>query len=116
MKKLVIFLASGILAACSSSDPNLSYSNEPILNVEANLAPQIEAKAERNQAWVKNKSTQPLNVTYHLYWYDNLGVTQIWPIQAESRTGALLLQPNEKKSLDLSKPTSKSQNYRLYLQ
>lgn len=116
MKKFVIFLASGILAACSNSDPNLSYSDQPILNIDAHLASKIEAKAEPYQAWVKNKTAQSLTVNYHLYWYDSLGVTQIWSAQQDNQSGLLLLQPNEKKSFELTKPTPQSKNYRLYLQ
>lgn len=116
MKKYLILLAAGLLTACSSSVPNLVYSEQPILNITAQLAPQIEAKAAPNQAWVKNKSSQPLTVHYHLYWYNKMGVTQIWPNGDDHIAGKLLLQPQEQKAFDLHKPTPQSQNYRLYLQ
>ncbi|OOF59693.1 YcfL family protein [Rodentibacter myodis] len=116
MKKSLIFLAALVLAACSASNPNLVHTDTPILNITAELAPRIEAKAGSNSAWVKNKSTQPLNVNYHLFWYDAQGVTQVWEQQRESVSGNFRLQPQEQKAIELIKPTPESTNYRLYLQ
>lgn len=116
MKKSLIILASLVLAACSSSVPNLVHTNEPILNITAALAPAIEAKASTNSAWVKNKTAQPINVNYHLFWYNAQGVTQVWEQQRESIEGNLHLQPQEQKAIELTKPTPESTNYRLYLQ
>ena len=116
MKKSLIILASLVLAACSSSVPNLVHTHSPILNITADLAPLIEANADSNSAWVKNKSTQPINVNYHLFWYNAQGVTQVWEQQRESISGNVSLKPQEKKALELTKPTPESTNYRLYLQ
>ena len=82
-----------MLVACSSSEQNLTYSTKPILNITSSLS----------------------NISYHLYWYDHLGVTQIWENQQESYSAQFLLKPQEQKSIDLTKPTVESKNYRLYL-
>ncbi|QPB42267.1 DUF1425 domain-containing protein [Rodentibacter haemolyticus] len=116
MKKSLILLSAFVLAACSNSDPNLVHTNTPILNVAAELTTNIEAKVSSNSAWVKNKSTQPINVNYRLFWYNAQGVTQVWDQQRESLSGNLHLQPQEQKAVELAKPTPESTNYRLYLQ
>lgn len=116
MKKSLIILAGFILSACSVSGPNLVHTNTPILNITAELAPTVEAKVSAASAWVKNKSTQPINVNYHLFWYNAQGVTQVWTDQRESLAGNFRLQPQERKSIELMKPTLESTNYRLYLQ
>ncbi|MCQ9121512.1 hypothetical protein BKG95_03205 [Rodentibacter pneumotropicus] len=116
MKKSLVILASLVLSACSVSGPNLVHTNNPILNITAELAPVVEAKVSANSAWVKNKSTQPINVNYHLFWYNAQGVTQVWTDQRESLVGNLRLQAQERKAIELMKPTLESTNYRLYLQ
>lgn len=116
MKKHIVILASLALAACSSSESNLIYSTKPILNMTANIAPFVDVQISEKYATVKNKTTEPLNVNYHLYWYDALGVTQTWENQKESDSGKLLLQSKEQKAIELIKPTAESKNYRLYLQ
>lgn len=116
MKKYLICAAAFVLAACSSSPQNLAYSTDPILNIDANLAPYIESRVSTNSAWVKNNSTQWLDVNYHLYWYDAQGITQVWQGEKESFSAKLHLQPQEKRVIELRKPTPESVNYRLYLQ
>ena len=49
----------------------------------ANLAPALDVDLSDNTAALKNKTTQQLNVLYHLYWYNTQGVTQVWPNQQE---------------------------------
>ncbi|BFU59422.1 MULTISPECIES: DUF1425 domain-containing protein [Rodentibacter] len=116
MKKSLILLSAFVLTACSNSGSNLVHTNTPILNVAAELAANVEAKVSSNSAWVKNKRTQPIKVNYHLFWYNNQGVTQVWEQQRESLSGNLRLQPQEQKAIELAKPTPESTNYRLYLQ
>ncbi|OOF63112.1 DUF1425 domain-containing protein [Rodentibacter pneumotropicus] len=116
MKKSLVILASLVLSACSVSGPNLVHTNNPILNITAELAPVVEAKVSADSAWVKNKSSQPINVNYHLFWYNAQGVTQVWTDQRESLVGNLRLQAQERKAIELMKPTLESTNYRLYLQ
>lgn len=116
MKKYLILSTSFVLAACSSSVPNLVHTESPILNITENLAIKVEAKVNPDSAWVKNKSEQPINVNYHLFWYNAEGVTQVWQQQQESVSGNLHLQPQEQKAIELAKPTPESTNYRLYLQ
>ncbi|VEH66194.1 Uncharacterised protein [Rodentibacter pneumotropicus] len=55
MKKSLVILASLVLSACSVSGPNLVHTNNPILNITAELAPVVEAKVSANSAWVKIK-------------------------------------------------------------
>ena len=95
---------------------NIVGTNKPILNMAANLAPALDVDLSDNTAALKNKTTQQLNVLYHLYWYNTQGVTQVWPNQQESQSGNILLQPQEKKVFELPKPSTESTNYRLYLQ
>lgn len=116
MKKSLIIFSSIVLSACSVSGPNLVHTNKPILNITAELAPVVDAKVSADSAWVKNKTTQPINVNYHLFWYNAQGVTQVWSDQRESLVGNLRLQAKEGKSIELMKPTLESTNYRLYLQ
>ncbi|OOF41108.1 hypothetical protein BKK47_02220 [Rodentibacter mrazii] len=116
MKKSLIIFSSIVLSACSVSGPNLVHTNNPILNITAELAPVVEVKVSADSAWVKNKSAQPINVNYHLFWYNAQGITQVWTDQRESVVGKLRLQAQESKAIELMKPTSESTNYRLYLQ
>ncbi|AOF52484.1 hypothetical protein BKG91_01900 [Rodentibacter caecimuris] len=116
MKKLLIIFAGLVLSACSVSGPNLVHTNTPILNITAELASVVEANVSADSAWVKNKTSQPVNVNYHLFWYNAQGVTQVWADQRESVVGNLRLQPQARQSVELIKPTLESTNYRLYLQ
>ena len=84
MKKYFLILASLVLAACSSSVENLTYSTKPILNITSNLSPLIQVETSQKSALIKNKSQQLLNISYYLYWYDHLGVTQIWEISKKA--------------------------------
>ena len=115
MKKILITATVLFLTACSSA-PNIVGTNKPILNMAANLAPALDVDLSDNTAALKNKTTQQLNVLYHLYWYNTQGVTQVWPNQQESQSGNILLQPQEKKVFELPKLSTESTNYRLYLQ
>jgi uncharacterized protein HI_0960 len=116
MKKLLISVALLGLAACSSKAPNLLGTDQPILNIAANLAPLVDVRTASNAAYITNKSQQQLKVFYHLYWYNAQGVTQLWPQQQESLAGNLVLQAKQQQMLSLAKPTPESTNYRLYLQ
>ncbi len=106
-----------MLVACSSSEQNLTYSTKPISILRPSaFSPLIQVETTQKSAVLeKNKSQQLLNISYHLYWYDHLGVTQIWENQQESYSAQFLLKPQEQKSIDLTKPTVESKNYRLYL-
>ncbi|MDO4626378.1 MAG: hypothetical protein Q4A81_03590 [Pasteurellaceae bacterium] len=115
MKKFFVFAASLYLAACSSSLPNLVHSNTPILNINATLSPLIKAKADTENAWVQNISSESLQVDYHLFWYDQNGVTQITAQGNEAISQNLLLAPQQRADIPLVKPSKLAQNYRLYL-
>ncbi|MFZ7276223.1 YcfL family protein [Avibacterium endocarditidis] len=116
MKKLFFLCGlSLLLAACSSTlSQNIVSENEPILNVEANLAPLIETKLRHNNVWLKNKSQQQLDVAYYFFWYDKNGVTQGEEPNLNAPS-SLLLQPSQQTNLTPVPPTEQSVNYRLYL-
>ncbi|MDO5055223.1 YcfL family protein [Pasteurella oralis] len=113
MKKLTALLFTCLLLiSCSSSKPtNLLKTTQPILNIEANIASAIEANLNADSAWIKNKTAQPLNLAYHLFWYDKNGVTQ----QKFAEASFLSLLAHEKQQILLIKPTEQSVNYRLYI-
>lgn len=114
MKKFLLILTALVLAACSST-PNLVHTHEPILNIEAALNPYIDASVTQRIAWVKNKSQHPLTVHYSVFWYAKDGVTQPINDKQEALNGSLLLQPQQKQTIELTKPSAESVNYRLYL-
>lgn len=114
MKKLLLISTALLLAACSSK-PNLVHTNQPILNISAQLAPLIEAEVSENTAWVKNKTAQPLQIRYDLFWYAENGVTQPVSNQQDQYSSSLLLSAQQKQAIALNKPTPESRNYRLYL-
>ncbi len=73
-----------MLVACSSSEQNLTYSTKPILNITSSLSPLIQVETTQKSAVIKNKSQQLLNISYHLYWYDHLGVTKFGKISKKA--------------------------------
>ncbi|EIJ71785.1 DUF1425 domain-containing protein [Pasteurella bettyae] len=115
MKKFILVAVNLLLAACSIQKPSLTHSQKPILNITADANSYIEASVSQNSAWVKNKTNQPINVCYSLYWYDQNGVTQVFSPQQDKYRASLLLQPLQKSEINLSRPTPESVNYRLYL-
>ena len=66
---------SALLAACSAKVPNLLDTQRPILNIEAPVTAVADAGVNADSAWVNNKTEQPLNLAYSLFWYDKNGVT-----------------------------------------
>ena len=112
-KSISLFFVTALLAGCSTKVPTLLNTQNPILNIEAPAAERVEAGVERDSAWVKNKTEQPVNLAYHLFWYDKHGVT----VTAEEPVvwHRLALQPRQKQPLTLARPTANSTNYRLYL-
>ncbi|UDW83903.1 DUF1425 domain-containing protein [Pasteurella canis] len=113
MKKLTaLLLTSLLLIGCGSNkSANLLRTTQPILNIEASVASVIEAKITPDSAWIKNKTEQPLNLAYHLFWYDKNGVTQ----QQFAISSFLSLLGYEKQVIPLIRPTEQSVNYRLYI-
>lgn len=105
------------LTACSSKPVSyLPTVSEPIVNIEADIASQIELKTESEQFSITNLTTVPQNIAYKLFWYDKDGVTQTFNQMSESSVWQdLWLQPNQKQSVALVKATEESTNYRLYL-
>lgn len=105
------------LTACSSKPVSyLPTVSEPIVNIEADIASQIELKTESDQFSITNLTTVSQNIAYKLFWYDKDGVTQTFNQISESSVWQnLWLQPNQKQSVALVKATEESTNYRLYL-
>lgn len=114
-RTLAIF--SLFLTACSSKPVSyLPTVSEPIVNIEADIASQIELKTESEQFSITNLTTVPQNIAYKLFWYDKDGVTQTFNQMSESSVWQnVWLQPNQKQSVALVKATEESTNYRLYL-
>ena len=114
MKKCIsLFFLTVLLAGCSAKVPTLLNTQSPILNIEAPAAERLEASVDRDSAWVKNKTEQPVNLAYRVFWYDKNGVS----VTAEEPVvwHRLALQPRQKQPLTLARPTANSTNYRLYL-
>lgn len=116
MKNILGFAFTLFLAACSATTPNLIGTQAPILNIEKNLATMMTVNTERNSVQFTNLTNQPLVITYHLFWYDKQGVTQLYHRQQESLSEKMMLHPQEKKSVLLPRPTPESLTYRIYLQ
>ncbi|MGQ0286432.1 hypothetical protein ACT2CV_04420 [Pasteurellaceae bacterium 22721_9_1] len=114
MKKITLILTALLLAACSSK-PNLVHTQQPILNISAELHPLIEAEVSSHSAWIKNKTGQNLGVKYDLFWYTENGVTQPVSTTQDQYSATLLLTPLQKQAISLTRPTPESVNYRLYL-
>lgn len=114
MKKCIsLFFLTALLAGCSAKAPTLLSAQSPILNIEAPAAESVDAGVDSDSAWVKNKTEQPVNLAYRLFWYDKHGLT----VTAEEPVvwHRLALQPRQKQLLTLARPTADSANYRLYL-
>lgn len=113
MKKLsAILLFSLMLTGCGTSQPvNPLKREQPILNIDVTIAPHIEVFVNEHSAWVKNTTQQPINLFYHLFWYDKNGLSQ----PNFTRQTTLSLAPQEKQYLELKKPSTESVNYRLYI-
>ncbi|MDP9500634.1 DUF1425 domain-containing protein [Bisgaard Taxon 45] len=113
MKKLIaLFISSCFLVSCGSRQPvNLLHTHQPILNIEADADPLVDAHVSPTQAWVKNKHHTPVQLTYQVFWYDKQGVSQ----PSTESDHQLWLQGNEKYLIPLTKPSIESDNYRLYL-
>ncbi|MGY4677431.1 YcfL family protein [Pasteurella sp. P03HT] len=111
-KRTALFLTGFLMVGCSSHKPtSLLHTTQPILNIEADAEPIIEAQVSPHSAWIKNKSKQPHDLTYRLFWYDEQGVSQ----QELAPSYRLRLNADEKQRIELNKPTEKSANYRLYI-
>lgn len=98
MKKILITATVLFLTACSSA-PNIVGTNKPILNMAANLAPALDVDLSDNTAALKNKTTQQLNVLYHLYWYNTQGVTQVWAESARKPIRQYFIATTRKESV-----------------
>ena len=112
-KSISLFFVTALLTACSAKVPNLLGTQSPILNIEAPVTEVADAGVDTDSAWVKNKTEQSLNLAYSLFWYDKIGVTTL--LQEQPTWHHLSLQPKQKQTLTLTRPSADSVNYRLYL-
>lgn len=105
------------LTACGSKPISyLPTGSEPIVNIESDIAEKVELETNRQQFSTTNLTEFPLNLAYKLFWYDKDGVTQSHNGISDSIGWQhLWLQPKQKHSVILVKPTEESANYRLYL-
>lgn len=113
MKKLTALLGIlFLLTGCGTSQPvNALKKTQPILNIDYAYSTQLDVSVSEQQAWIENKTQSPLNVQYHLYWYDSNGVSQ----PEFTKTAILTLKTQERKNLNVTKPSEHSANYRLYI-
>lgn len=108
-----------ILTACGSNPQSyITAKSEPIVNVEANIADQLDIKAKADRAILTNVGEVALNVAYKLFWYDKNGVTQTATMTSATDSTAwknLYLLPKQVQVEHFEKPTNESENYRIYL-
>ncbi|UKH21883.1 YcfL family protein [Actinobacillus pleuropneumoniae] len=104
------------LTACGSNPQSyIKGKSAPIVNVEAQIATQIEIDAKSEKVSVTNLTEYPLNLSYKLFWYDNQGVTQTNNNISMQPWLNLWLNGKQSQTLSLEKPTAESSNYRIYL-
>ncbi|MDD0823206.1 YcfL family protein [Mannheimia sp. AT1] len=119
MAKSFSFIAifSLFLTACANNPVSyLPTGTDPIINIEANIADNIKLDANGKKAIITNLTKSPLTVIYKLFWYDKDGVTQLFNgIDESTNWQKIGLQPEQKHTIILVKPTEESVNYRLYL-
>ncbi|MDG6896116.1 DUF1425 domain-containing protein [Volucribacter amazonae] len=104
-----------LLTACSSHQPNLVRTHKPILNVVAALDPVLDIQLNSESFSIKNKSDNPLTVSYAVTWYDKQGVTQLFAQQQTEQQAIIQLDGKQHLRLPLTKPTAQSVNYRLFI-
>lgn len=110
MKKGFFAIFTLILTACSSIPSSyLSTDDKPIVNIEAPADKLVDISAKSEMFTLTNITEHALRLYYMLIWYDQSGVTQ-----TESRHTALL-QPYQQLKIALTKPSSDSLRYRVYL-
>lgn len=105
MKKVIILLSAILLVACSTRPLNLVQSSTPIVNIESVLANKIETIANDDKFSVSNVTTEPIDFVYHIFWYDQNGVTQGNEPHLSVQTH---LQSNQTIDIELIAPTSQS--------
>ncbi|WP_150540178.1 YcfL family protein [Actinobacillus vicugnae] len=104
---------SFFLTACGSNPQSyIKGKSEPIVNIEAQIAPQIETNVTGESITVRNLTDHPLNLSYKLFWYDKQGVTQEIAEQAWLN---LWLNSKQSQTFKLQRPTDEAHNYRIYL-
>lgn len=104
------------LTACSSKPVSyLPAGSNPIVNIEAPLAEQVEVNAKPLVLELQNRTQQAQAMQYKLFWYDKNGVTQTFEESDHTPWLNVWLEPLAKMAIPLTKPTLESANYRVYL-
>lgn len=111
----LIALSVVVLAACSSAPPRYLADNQPIVNIDAGVASAIEVNAGASTVSLSNISQQLIALQYQITWYDKDGVTQLRDWSQLPQWHGLQLQPQQRETLGLEKPTLSSSNYRIYI-
>lgn len=117
MNKIYFYALSAVLflAGCASQPPNLLHSHQPILNIEASLAPVLAVDLYPQRVIFKNKAQQTTSFSYTITWYDRQGVTQLFSGDKAEQQILFQLAPQQQIQLNLEKPTEASVNYRIYI-
>ncbi len=105
------------LTACGSNPQSyIVAKDKPIVNIEAAINQKVQVEAKSDKLNLTNIANEQVNVVYKFFWYDQNGVSQL---VAENQASAgwqdILLNPQERRSIVLNKPTSEAVNYRVYI-
>lgn len=115
-KLLSLYAFSLLLAACGTNPQTyITAKSAPIVNIEANIAEQVDVSADRDSLSVTNKGAQNITLAYKLFWYNDQGVTQTFAGKESLPWQNIWLEPKQTQALQLLKPSDESTNYRFYL-
>lgn len=116
MKKYFLYLILFGLVGCAAN-PNsyIEAKSSPIINIEADLNDQIKVKAQRDRLELLNLRPIPTELSYKLFWYDELGVSQPIAGRESSEWHYQKLLPQEERTIFVERATEESRNYRVYL-
>lgn len=105
------------LTGCINLSPTYlpSNSTKPLVNVEEEVASQIDVQASSEALSIENISAHAVSVSYKLFWYDEEGVTQMSDYSQKTSWNPLWLEPQQKENIILQKPTPESERYRIYV-
>lgn len=122
LKWVYLAIFSLFLTACGSNPQSyITGKSKPIVNIEAEVNPQIAVKANSDSLQLRNISDSTIQIAYQLFWYDRNGVTQTPnsdqgnSAQEGSGWQQLSLTAQTSQAIPLEKPTPESENYRIYI-
>lgn len=105
-----------LLVGCGNKPTNYLALSQPVLNVDAKVADQINVDLSPRQVTFYNKSDLIQSLKYTITWYDKEGVTQFidWQ-QTDPVWHDLTLVAKQRYTHDLIRPTNNSITYRVYV-